>query len=596
MEAFCELFFDNLATLLGVTSSASYVGGIVGGFGADAYGSAIMSEWMKIYFEWHIPACGIGLLFGNVWFAWLATRLATKENRLDVTAQPYGMNTTVIFITLFAISLPGLFAGKAKYTDESATDPAGAGKKAAEFGWKVSVGVNFIIGFMEILGCFLGDIIRNTIPTAGVYTPLAGVGFVWLAFSPMISIATHPMMCFLPFMVVIFGFFGNVRYPVYGKITFPIALMAILMSVIFGWAGACERSTKDLGNGDSVATYYNGGAKTCTGTDGNAAKAAWNDYAFTGDIFGGFGSGLAGLGESDLMEDFAAPALLFGMIGFLGTMTCVESAEAAGDAYPMSEIMIVDGIGTCLAAFAGGMFGTTVYIGHPVHKALGAKIGYSIANGVIYFIFLSTGLFASLYNVIPGCASGAILVFVGLLLARQGFEETPSRHYPSLLLGIMPFICNWAVLDMGTNMGVRMMAPAGGIVVGIILATISAWAIDRKFEEVAIFSVVCCFLSLFGIAFSHNDIPGGNEYEKLDVYASGSGTNKDSGTPEEAYNGWRWSVAFIMVAFFAACHIPFQKGNKYTKFESIPPRIDDDEEDPYDYSVHAAQAAEEIPK
>jgi len=596
MEAFCELFFDNLATLLGVTSSASYVGSIVGGAAGGDFGSAIMVEWMKIYFEWHIPACGIGLLFGNVWFAWLATRLATKENRLDVTAQPYGMNTTVIFITLFAISLPGLFAGLNKYGAESGTDPAGAGRKVAEYGWKVSVGVNFIIGFMEILGCFLGDIIRNTIPTAGVYTPLAGVGFVWLAFSPMISIVTHPMMCFLPFMVVIFGFFGNVRYPVYGKITFPIALMAILMSVIFGWAGACERSTKDLGNGDSVATYYNGGAKTCTGTDGNAAKAAWNDYAFKGDIFGGFGSGLAGLGESDLMEDFAAPALLFGMIGFLGTMTCVESAEAAGDAYPMSEIMIVDGIGTCLAAFAGGMFGTTVYIGHPVHKALGAKIGYSLLNGLIYFIFLSTGLFASLYNVIPGCASGAILVFVGLLLARQGFEETPSRHYPSLLLGIMPFICNWAVLDMGTNMGVHMMAPAGGIVVGIILATISAWAIDRKFEEVAIFSVVCCFLSLFGIAFSHNDIPDGPEYEKLDVYASGSGTNKDSGTPEEAYNGWRWSVAFIMVAFFAACHIPFQKGNKYTKFESIPPRIEDDAEDPYDYSVHAAQAAEEIPK
>ena len=173
MEAFCELFFDNLATLLGVTSSASYVGGIVGGFRADAYkATAIMSEWMKIYFEWHIPACGIGLLFGNVWFAWLATRLATKENRLDVTAQPYGMNTTVIFITLFAISLPGLFAGKAKYNDESATDPAGAGKKAAEFGWKVSVGVNFIIGFMEILGCFLGDIIGNTSPPP-VFTPLS---------------------------------------------------------------------------------------------------------------------------------------------------------------------------------------------------------------------------------------------------------------------------------------------------------------------------------------------------------------------------------------------------------------------------------------
>ena len=79
------------------------------------------------------------------------------------------------------------------------------------------------------------------------------------------------------------------------------------------------------------------------------------------------------------------------------------------------------------------------------------------------------------------------------------------------------------------------------------------------------------------------------------MYADGSGVDKDTGTPEEAFNGWRWCVAFFMVAFFAACHIPFQKGNKYTKFEAIPPRIEDDAEDPYDYSVHAAKAAE-IPK
>jgi hypothetical protein len=244
------------------------------------------------------------------------------------------------------------------------------------------------------------------LPSAAVYVPLMGVGFVWLAFSPMISIAQEPIMCFLPFMIVVTGFFGNVRYPVYGKVTFPIALMAIGFSTIFGWAGACKHSTDPIpygfaGGTYTVADFYNGGAETCTGTDGNKAKAAWDTFAFKGDIFGGFGKGLSGLGEADLMGDWIAPALLFGMIGFLGTMTCVESAEAAGDKYPMAEIMIVDGIGTMLAALFGGMFGTTVYIGHPVHKALGAKIGYSILNGVMYLILLSTGMFATIYSPPP---------------------------------------------------------------------------------------------------------------------------------------------------------------------------------------------------
>jgi len=57
MEAFCELFFDNLATLLGVTGSA--VGHI--GYGLinaswrdwipDLYKLHIALEWEKIYYE-----------------------------------------------------------------------------------------------------------------------------------------------------------------------------------------------------------------------------------------------------------------------------------------------------------------------------------------------------------------------------------------------------------------------------------------------------------------------------------------------------------------------------------------------------------------
>jgi AGZA family xanthine/uracil permease-like MFS transporter len=285
------------------------------------------------------------------------------------------------------------------------------------------------------------------------------------------------------------------------------------------------------------------------------------------------------------MKDWISGALLFGMIGFLGTMTCVESAEAAGDAYPMAEVMVVDGIGTCMGSIFGGIYGTTVYIGHPVHKALGAKIGYSIVNGVLYLILLSTGIFAWLYNVIPGCANGAILVFVGLLLSRQAFEESPARHYPCILLGMMPFICNMMSLESGgnhsTNMGVQMMAPAGGVVFGMGMCAIACFAIDRKFEEACILSFLAIFASLFGIFASHNaviDMNGvrGSDHQTLGIY-----TNKD-----DAFQGWRWSVAWTMCLVYFAAHIPFQKGNKMAVLQSIPPRIEDDDADPYDESVN----------
>ena len=51
----------------------------------------------------------MGLLFGNVYYGYMAGRLAHKEGRTDVTAQPYGINTTGAFITLGAINLTALF-------------------------------------------------------------------------------------------------------------------------------------------------------------------------------------------------------------------------------------------------------------------------------------------------------------------------------------------------------------------------------------------------------------------------------------------------------------------------------------------------------
>jgi adenine/guanine/hypoxanthine permease len=60
------------------------------------------------------------------------------------------------------------------------------------------------------------------------------------------------------------------------------------------------------------------------------------------------------------------------------------SAKEAGDPYPVRESMIADGIGCMIASFFGSPFGTVIYIGHPVHKRNGARVGYSFANGLCY--------------------------------------------------------------------------------------------------------------------------------------------------------------------------------------------------------------------
>src|SRR5262249_11264770 len=53
-----------------------------------------------------IPALGIALPLGNLYYAYLAYQLARREGRDTVTAMPYGPSVPHMFIVVFLIMLP----------------------------------------------------------------------------------------------------------------------------------------------------------------------------------------------------------------------------------------------------------------------------------------------------------------------------------------------------------------------------------------------------------------------------------------------------------------------------------------------------------
>src|ERR1043165_2608687 len=53
-----------------------------------------------------LPALGIALPIGNLYYAYLAHKLAQREGRADVTAMPYGPSVPHMFIVVFVIMLP----------------------------------------------------------------------------------------------------------------------------------------------------------------------------------------------------------------------------------------------------------------------------------------------------------------------------------------------------------------------------------------------------------------------------------------------------------------------------------------------------------
>ena len=53
-----------------------------------------------------LPALGVALLLGNLYYTFLARRLAQRESRTDVTAMPYGPSVPHMFIVVFLVMLP----------------------------------------------------------------------------------------------------------------------------------------------------------------------------------------------------------------------------------------------------------------------------------------------------------------------------------------------------------------------------------------------------------------------------------------------------------------------------------------------------------
>src|SRR3977135_295474 len=86
-----------------------------------------------------LPALGIALPLGNLWYAYLAYQMAKRENRTDVDAMPYRPSVPHMFTVVFGVMLPIYLQTK---------DPIRA--------WQSGLAWCFIIGLIIIVGAFVG--------------------------------------------------------------------------------------------------------------------------------------------------------------------------------------------------------------------------------------------------------------------------------------------------------------------------------------------------------------------------------------------------------------------------------------------------------
>jgi AGZA family xanthine/uracil permease-like MFS transporter len=315
---------------------------------------------------------------------------------------------------------------------------------------------------------------------------------------------TTPVIGVVCFAVILASWFGGVRY----FKGLPAGLVAIGVGTAIAWGATAFGS--DMG-GMSVA---------------NVSQAI-SSFGFSvplpafGHVFSGF----------QFLGIILVTAIPFGIYDLVEALDNVESAAAAGDDFPTTRVLTADGVVSLIGCMMGNPFINAVYIGHPGWKAMGGRIGYSAATGVMVICLSWFGVIALLMSVIPIVAISPILLYIGMLIGSQAFQETPKAHAPAIILALVPNIAAWgknlidgALGAAGTNaatVGLDKLGQSGvlyhgmsvvgggAILGGLILGAIAALIIDRNFTKAAGFSVAGSVLTFFG--FMHGEAVGINQ-------------------------------------------------------------------------------------
>jgi AGZA family xanthine/uracil permease-like MFS transporter len=430
-----------------------------------------------------LPATGISLVVGNLAYAWQAHRLAQRERRDDRTALPYGINTVSLFAYVFLVMLPVKLAALGQGLDEAA---------AVRLSWQAGLVACLGSGLIEAGGAFVAQLLRRWLPRAALLATLAGIALGYIALGFLLRTYARPVVGLTVLALILATYYGRIRLPV------PGGLLAVGVGMALAWSGG-------LIDGDPSLWARNAGQ-----------LGLRLPHPELGSLWQARGQLVPWLGV-------IVPMGLFNVLGSLQTL---ESAEAAGDRYPVRDSLLINGLGTIAAASLGSCFPTTLYIGHPGWKAMGARIGYSWLNGLVIGGGCLLGVFGLVGQLVPIEAGMAIVLYIALVMAAQAFQATPAEHAPAVALGMLPGLAGWGSLLLkaglragGSGGATSPFSPAllppleradvwaagafaleqGQIITAMLLAGMLVYVIEQRFLAAAAIGLVAAGAAWLGL-------------------------------------------------------------------------------------------------
>ncbi|HUG91297.1 MAG TPA: NCS2 family permease [Planctomycetaceae bacterium] len=478
LDGFFGLFIDNLVQLLLIVALCRLCG---------------IEPDSPLLVGAILPGAALSILVGNLFYAWQAHRLARREGRSDVTALPYGINTPSLLVYVFFVMKP-------------VYERTGS----AELAWQMGLLACLGSGIIELAGSVVAERVRRNTPRAALLSTLAGIAIGFISMKFALEIFQRPLVAMLPLAVVLLTYFSRVGFP----LGLPGGFVAVLLGTACAWT--LPAVLPESVSGPAM--------------DPAAIGEAWRARGFFPPQFVGEQVWHV-LTRPAEWVGFLSVIIPMGLFNVIGSLQNIESAEAAGDRYHTGSSLAVNGLGTIAAALFGSCFPTTIYIGHPGWKGLGARAGYSTLNGLVIAAICLTGTVRLIDSVVPLEAGIAIVLWIGIIITAQAFQVTPTEHAPAVAVGLFPAIAAWGATVMigafnasgGQTVyqtiageGGRLSAEASGFLIhGLIvmergyiftcmlLAAISAFLIDRRFYTAACWSLVGAAFAFLGLTHAY---------------------------------------------------------------------------------------------
>ncbi len=466
LDGFFGLFIDNLLQLMLIAVLCKVVSGLP---------SELITGRI-------LPGAAVSILIGNLFYAWQARQLMQRTGRDDVTALPFGINTPSLFAFILLIMGP-------VYQET----------KNPTLAWQAGLFACLLSGVMEAAGAFVGDWVRRYTPRAALLTALAGVAITFISMGFIFQIFASPLLAILPMMIIL-GCYASGR-------KMPMGLPGGMLAVGTGVAIAWLLRALGLPSFEPSQEPY--------------VFALHTPTPVPGDVFALFTSATG--------WKYLAVIFPMGLFNVVGSLQNLESAEAGGDRYETKPSLLANGVGTIVAAFLGSAFPTTIYIGHPAWKAMGARAGYSILNGTVITLLCLFGGVTLVLKIVPLEATLGILLWVGVIITAQAFQEVPRQHALAVAFGLIPSLAAWALLLVETSLrkaGKTLfeIAPTFGsdlyihgvialnqgfLLSAMVLAAMLVFVIEKDFLKAAGWMMAAAVLSALGVIHAYELTPIG---------------------------------------------------------------------------------------